>query len=132
MRMSFLSFALLCACLAGCGGSKHKVQGKIVKGGQPYGLSEKGVFQLSFVPAEGKTTQIYNATVNSKDGTFEIVGPDGKGIPAGKYKVQLVAMDPYGGGASGTDKLKGKYAPNSKDAPVVDIGSGELVIDVGK
>jgi hypothetical protein len=28
-----------------------KVQGKIVKGGQPFTLSDKGVFVLSFVPA---------------------------------------------------------------------------------
>jgi len=131
MRTRLLSavLLLLTVCLvSGCGGRKQ-VKGKIVSGGQPYTVSDKGVFILSFVPEGGSDTTVYNATTE-KDGTFTIKGPEGKGIPSGKYKVQLQAMDPYAPGG-GTDKLGGKYAPG-KSTLAVDVGSGELVVDVGK
>jgi len=120
-----LLLLLLLALAGGCT-SRAKVNGKIVKGGQPLTVSEKGVIVLSFVAAEGEDKTIYNATTKP-DGTFTILGPEGKGIPSGKYKVNLTAMDPY----PTNDVLGGKYAPN-KSTLVVDIGKGELVIDVSK
>jgi len=113
--------------LTGCGSGGRQVKGKIVKGVEPFTVSEKGVFVLSFLPEGDGKGVVYNATTN-KDGTFTIVGPENKGIPPGKYKVQLTAMDPY----PTTDLLKGKYAPG-KSTMVVDVGSsGDVVIDVGK
>jgi hypothetical protein len=126
MRTFICSLLLVAACLAcGCS-SKKQVNGKIVKGGQPFTVGEKGVFVLSFVPEGGTDKTVYNANTKP-DGTFTIVGPENKGIPSGKYKVHLTAMDPY----PTTDKLAGKYAPG-KSTLVVDVGSGELVIDVDK
>jgi len=120
------SLLLVGACLAGGCSGKSKVNGKIVKGGEPFTVSDKGVFVLSFVAESGDST-VYNATTKP-DGTFTIVGPEGKGIPAGKYKVNLTAMDPY----PTTDKLEGKYGPKAKTPLVVEIGKGDVVIDVGK
>ena len=126
MRNSLCSLLLVAVCLVcGCSG-KAKVNGKIVKGGEPFTVSEKGgVFVLSFTPESGDKTT-YNATTKP-DGTFTILGPEGKGIPPGKYVVNLTAMDPY----PTTDKLAGKYAPGQSKL-VVEIGKGEVVIDVGK
>jgi len=128
MRTFLCTLLLVAACLAsGCSGAKQ-VKGKITKGGQPFSVSDKGVFVLNFV-AEGGDKKSYSADTK-KDGTFTILGPESKGIPAGKYKVELQAFDPYAGPAS-TDTLKGKFAPG-KSAYVVDVGSGELVLDVDK
>jgi hypothetical protein len=129
MRNFLCTLLLEAACLAcGCSGARQ-VNGKIVKGGAPFTLSDKGVFVLSFVSEAGTDKMVYPATTKP-DGTFTITGPQNKGIPAGKYKVQLTAQDPYGGPDS-VDKLGGKYAPG-KSTLVVDVGSGELTIDVGK
>jgi len=129
MRKIGFLFALLAAVLlTGCGPSKVKPKGKIVQGGQPVTVSDKGVIVLSFVPTAGDATA-YNATTE-RDGTFTIVGPEGKGIPTGKYKVQVQAMDPYAPGG-GTDKLGGKFAPGQSKLEV-EVGRGEVVVDVGK
>jgi len=116
------------ACLAtGCAGNV-KPNGKIVKGGQPFALGEKtGVFVLAFIPTSGDTSKMYNATTKH-DGTFTIVGPENKGIPPGKYKVQLQAMDPY----PSKDILGGKYAQGASSPLEVDVGKGEVIVDVGK
>ena len=120
-----LLLSLACLLASGCSG-KIQVKGKIVKEGQPFTLGEKGVFVLNFVSADGSDKTVYNATTKP-DGTFTILGPEGKGIPPGKYTVNLTAMDPY----PTTDKLNGKYAPG-KSTMTVEVGKGELVIDVGK
>lgn len=127
MRTAFsLVLVIGLGLIAGCGASKSKIKGKIVKGGQAFSLTDKGVFVLSFVPESGGTTT-FNATTKT-DGTFEVVGPDGKGIPKGKYKVQLTAMDPY----PQKDLLNGRYAPNAPNPMIIEVGAGELVVDVGK
>jgi hypothetical protein len=127
MRNLICSLLLVAGCLAvvGCGG-KSKVNGKIVKDGQPFTVSEKGVFVLSFVSADGTDKTVYNATTKP-DGTFTILGPEGKGVPPGKYTVNLTAMDPY----PTTDKLAGKYAPG-KSTLTAEVGKGDVVVDVGK
>jgi len=129
MRTLICSLLLVAACLAcGCSGARQ-VRGKILKGGQPYTLSDKGQFVLSFIPASGSDQTLYPAKANP-DGTFIITGPLDKGIPPGKYKVHLTAQDPYAGPAS-PDKLEGKYGIG-KSTLVVDVGPGELTIDLPK
>lgn len=136
MRTFICSLLIVTACLAcGCSGKKQ-VKGKITKGGQPFTLSDKGQFVLSFISEGGTDKTTYNATVKT-DGTFTIVGPENKGIPPGKYKVNLTAQDPYSpprdqsSGAKGppNDKLEGKFAPG-KSTLVVEVGSGDLEIKV--
>ena len=65
-------------------------------------------------------------------GSSGLVGSDGKytlekGVPPGKYVVNLTAMDPY----PQTDKLGGRYAPGQSKL-VVEVGKGDVIIDVGK
>lgn len=125
-----LSIALVaCLLLVGCGESKRKLNGKVVQGGAPFTVSDKGIIALVFV-SDADSSKMYNATTKP-DGTFTVVGPDGKGIPAGKYKVQLTVQDPYSGPGS-KDKFDGKFANAAKSPLTVDVGSTDITVDVGK
>jgi len=118
---------VLSFCLTGCGGGKKKVEGKLTQNGQPLTVSDKGVIVMNLVAAEeGKDKTPYPAEVKS-DGTFEITGPERKGIPPGKYRISLQQFDPY----PKNDKLGGKFA--SEKSPLVrEVTGSFLEIDVAK
>jgi hypothetical protein len=71
--------------------------------------------------------EIPASIVSSEAGTFQLVGPEGKGIPPGKYRV-VVVLAPYGS----NDELKGKYGRDN--SPIeVEVKKGEdLVIDLAQ
>jgi len=85
-------FVLVCGAFlcAGCGTKGVKVEGKIVKDGQAYTVPQGESLSLSF---NGKgpngEDRTYPATVTGSDGTFVANGVEGKGVPPGKYQVQL-------------------------------------------
>jgi hypothetical protein len=113
--------------VSGCGERLIKVRGKVVKNGQPFSVSEKGVLQIAFHKDEGGKTASFGA-VPQKDGSFEILGEGSKGIPAGKYRITIEAIDPY---PNGKDLLKGQFsAKNSKLVRDV-TGSEEITLEVG-
>jgi hypothetical protein len=117
--------ALLCSLLVGCG-KGVVVKGKVTDNGQPLTVSDKGVLTIAF-HADDTTKAVYPADVK-KDGTFEVPGPEKKGVPPGKYHIVIQQMDPY----PKTDKLKGKFAPG-KTAIVREVAPGkEIDIDVSK
>jgi hypothetical protein len=68
-----------------------------------------------------------HAAIVKPDGTFSVPGPSGRGIPAGKYRVEITWQDPF---PMGADKLEGKFG--KENSPVlVDIPSREDIdIDV--
>src|SRR5262245_42455745 len=95
VRMTVLGMAL---GLAGCGSSNRiHVQGRLVKGGSPFTPPEGASNQVVFVAVDVKGDSERNiardepfaAAVNQEDGTFEVLGPDGTGIPPGKYRVAV-------------------------------------------
>lgn len=112
----------------GCGGGLVKPSGKILKDGQPFTLSDKGMFIVTLL-AEGGG-KFYPADTK-RDGTFVI---SGAGMPSGKYKIAIEAMDPYPGldpKNKGKDLLGGRF--NQINTPILrDITSSEIQIDVGK
>jgi hypothetical protein len=121
----FLLFGAL--LVTGCGGGGVTPRGKVTKGGQPIKVSDKGMVQVRLIPAEGTAGTVYNANVGA-DGSFEVKGPDGKPIPAGKYKIAVLAMDPY----PTKDLLGGKFSED-KTTIVRDVsGAQSLDIDVDK
>jgi hypothetical protein len=83
--------------LAGCGGASGTVQvtGKLVKAGAPYTppadqrvgvtLYAMGASSSPISPGEP-----FPAVVNPADGTFAVPGPDGYGIPPGKYRIAII------------------------------------------
>lgn len=131
-RLSAGCVVLSLVMALGCGESVPKgviVKGKVVKGGEALKVNrpEVGVgwVQVDLIP-DGKTD--YSETTRAKaDGSFEFLG-EGKGIPAGKYKV---AVYHYENGPP-TDMLQGAFsAANSSlviDVPQDKTGSSH---DVG-
>ncbi len=121
-------------CLAiGCGQSgppRQVIKGKVTKAGEVMKVKEQvGRLRLWLVPQDVKGADLIEATVIAADGTFEVKGPDGRGIIAGKYRICLEWKDDF---PFGKDKLEGKFSEaNSKiirDLP----GSGDIILDVGK
>ncbi len=123
----YLSLGVACLLLVGCGGGGVTPSGKLTKGGAPLKVSEKGMVQVHLLPAEGQVQTVYTAQV-AADGSFTVKGADGKPIPAGKYKIGVVAMDPY----PTHDLLKGKF-DDKKTTIVRDVKAGQpLDIDLDK
>jgi len=124
--LAFLAL-FLCSLVVGCGGGGVTPKGKLTKGGQPIKVSDKGMVQVRLIPSEGSADTTYSANVGA-DGTFTVVGPGNKPIPAGKYKIAVLAMDPY----PTNDLLKGKFSEKTTSI-VRDVnGSTPLDIDVDK
>jgi hypothetical protein len=114
---------------SGCGDSSRiKAKGRIVKGGQPYLAPEGEGFRVFFVPLEvpdGKHYDSYAAEYNSEDGSFLVQGKDGKGLPPGKYRVDLQLMK------SKEDLLNGKLMGKKSPYTIEVTNSGyDLIIDL--
>ena len=88
----------LLLAIAGCGSSQGIwVQGKLIKGGAKYVVPADQSLHMTFYSMEtskdGERTipagQPYMAVFKAEDGTFTVAGPDGLGLPPGKYRVAL-------------------------------------------
>jgi len=123
--------------LAGCpagGPAKHYVKGKLLDNGTPLKIpsaglppGDKGV-QLTFLPLkDGQVVDTIQANVDPQAGTFDVPGPDGKGLPAGKYKVTL-RVGPYGS----ADVYKDAFAQSKTPFNCEITGPTTVVIDVAK
>jgi hypothetical protein len=120
-------FFLIALLLCGCGGDgRMKPRGRIVKSGAPLQLPEDEGIRIAFLPVEatGKTYDSYLAQLN-KDGTFQVIGKDGKGLPPGKYRVSMEHLK------NKKDLFKGAFF-GSKSPIVCDVknASDEIVIDL--
>jgi hypothetical protein len=133
MKKSKLGCVVVLACvgLAGCGGDvRLNTKGRIVKSGQPYTVPADDHVRVTFyqLTADGATGKnSYIATFNNADGTFRAVGPDGRGIPPGKYQVCVEHLHKR------SDLFRGAF--NNDATPFVfdvDSKTPELVIDLDK
>ena len=121
----------LCAlAICGCGGSerKFKAKGKVVKGGAPFTVSADEYVRVTFYPMAADGSQpknSYVAVYDRNDGGFTVVGPDGKGVPAGKYRVAVEHE------RKRKDLLQGAYDAD-RSPFVVDVSSNnqDIVIDL--
>jgi hypothetical protein len=119
-----LSLAFL---VVSCGPTRTAATGKVLKGGAPLTVSDKGLFIISLISEEGGKSVVHPVDWKP-DGTFTAHGPDRKGLPLGTYKVSVQAFDPY----PGKDMLNGEFTPE-KTKLTADVKSGsEIVVDVGK
>jgi hypothetical protein len=138
----FASFgALLCLAMAGCGGGEKlvTVTGKVVQDGQPISIEgyEEGMECLSvaFIPLDEGGNRKAGARSYSQDcqedGSFEILGDMGDGIPVGKYRVAVSRVSEAA--EEGEDDLwKGKFGPDNSPF-IFDInGSHDVQIDIAK
>src|SRR5207249_3620602 len=104
-----------------CGESgppKTVIKGKISDANKvlPVKVSENKSGQLLRIwlkeASASKAGESYNARINLEDGTFIIEGGDGRGVPAGKYKVFVEWNEKF---PMGKDLLKDKFnEANSK------------------
>lgn len=119
---------LLVAALAGCGGSSNiKPKGRVLKGGQPFHTAEGQGLRLTFIPLEisGERYDSYPAIYNGEEGTFEVTGKDGTGLPPGKYRVGFELMKKR------EDQFKGRYLGGRSPYTCEVHSSGdEVVIDL--
>lgn len=108
-------------------------EGRILKNGLPVRPTAAGLppgdpgLKVTFIKvgtADAGKEMMANIS-DEEEGTFELVGPEGKGIPPGKYRVALF-LGPEGG----EDEFKGKYS--RENSPIeVEVEEGkDLVIDL--
>jgi hypothetical protein len=115
--------------LAGCGGDgRLTTRGRLVKGGAPFTVPEEEYVRVTFFPitADGKPPKnTYASTYNGADGTFRAHGPDGKGIPPGKYRIAIEHE------AGRKDRFQGAYdGDRSPFVFDIDARTREIVIDL--
>jgi hypothetical protein len=130
MRRRWLLPGLAAVLLvAGCGrGSLLHTKGRIVKSGQPF-LTQAGEgMRITFVPTDGSRNgrwDSYPALYHAEDGSFEVTGKDGRGLPPGDYRVSLEWLK------NRNDLFKGAFGQaNSPIVCQVDGDTDEVLIDI--
>src|ERR1017187_5818760 len=119
MRLTQFMLGGFLLALAACGESgppKTVIKGVISDGGKviPVKVNESKSGQWLRVWLKDATGKgdIYEANIKFEDGTFSIAGGDGRGVPAGKYKVFVEWNEKF---PMGKDLLKGNFGEaNSK------------------
>ena len=149
-----LVVALPLACF-GCGNSNAiKVSGQLLQAGQPYvpPAGQRVVVTLYVVDARdasGKgipAQEPFQVYYDPKDGTFVVPGPDGYGIPLGKYRISIFqgltregeSKAPKGRSRNApridreTDLFKDLFGPRT--SPIVrEVTQGaEVIVDLDK
>ena len=132
MRRHFLlppAAAVLARALAGCGPSRLKTKGRLVKNGEPFRPAEGELVRVMFVPLPeggGPVKDFYMAQFNPADGTFQVVGKDLKGMPPGKYRISVEHL------RKRQDLFRGAFdSENSPFVREVRSSGEELVLDLG-
>jgi hypothetical protein len=130
-RLTHMTLGLAtCLFIAGCGDNMVRPKGRVVKGGAPFQPGEGENLRIILAPTEppqGSSYDSYAAVYDRTDGTFRVVGKDGKGLPPGKYQVGLELIKHK------EDLYKGAFAgKNSPFTCEVTSGSSEIVVDLDK
>jgi hypothetical protein len=136
MRSNIMACTLLMLCfvLPSCSSGPNvvKVTGKLQMNEQPLKVDPKGSVTVVFTPVveQGKTYDTYSGIYHTESPTFEIPGPDGRGIPEGKYKISLMAMVPQP--TAEIHDINERF--NAKNTPIVrEVRTSEtLIIDLAK
>ena len=157
MRAASCSFlGILCLLLSGCGPSDAvRVTLDLKKGGQPFVAPEGQAIQVTFYGIERKTPvpgekfggEPFAAQLTG-EATYELPGPEGYGIPAGKYRVSVIrkpkagTLRPQASGAKGVkhikapdrdqDFLNDQYGPDSSPIIRTVEKSSHLTIDLDR
>ncbi|HTU21097.1 MAG TPA: hypothetical protein VMG10_23795 [Gemmataceae bacterium] len=133
-------FVLCTLVFAGCGGG---TKGPTIKGTvvlpSNVKLNKDDSATLVFLP-DGEGGKEFAAPINASDLTFSAVGPLGKGVTPGNYKI-TVKLQPYAPGnsperkafdqlntkySSGSSKLTYKVTEESVQSIAVDLNAGTV------
>jgi hypothetical protein len=128
----WFALALMALAIVGCqkGDGRLNTKGRIVKGGVPFTVQPPEFVRVIFFPVmpEGAPLQnTYIAAFNPGDGTFRAVGPDGNGIPPGRYRIAVEHSRKRKDAFNGA--FDGEHSPFVFD---IDANSAEIVIDLDK
>jgi hypothetical protein len=121
--------------IGGCGSGDQgaKVKGQVLQNGKPIRFLASEDIMVGFsseVPIGQKPIGFF-ANVQRGDGTFTVIGPGGKGMPAGKYRIR-VSSQIYG--SSGADRFDDVSDPK-KPPLIAEVGPEKeqtFTIDLGK
>jgi hypothetical protein len=118
--------AIICLGAAGCGSGMLKPSGRLMKKGAPYVPGEGEAVHLAFFPEEEKPDHdTYPAKFNNQDGTFVVLGVDGRGLPPGKYRATVQIMKKR------KDVLEGAYGRTRTPFSVdVTSSTGEITLNL--
>lgn len=136
-RFLLLLSGPLCLAVAGCGSGAEKVvrvRGNVTDAGRPLDVEGRdigvGMVKVEFyrIGEDGTQSTDPEGTVADADGNFDVPGPNGNGIPPGKYRIAVRQWDPY----PQEDKLGGRFDP--ENSPIIRqiTGGEEILIDVSK
>jgi hypothetical protein len=110
-QSSFRCLLLLVGvALVGCGGgssSAVRVTGKVTHEGKPLEVKAMvGKVNVVFEPMDASVNGgSKEYAVYKPDGSFEVPGKDGRGLPPGKYRICIMQYDSF----PGPDSLKDKF-----------------------
>lgn len=148
MRFKHPVAALLMLPLAaapGCGGSGTVwVTGKVVKGGGTYAPPTGQTVTVTFLSMGGtdpagtalQAGDPYQAEYDPASGTFKVPGPDGHGIPPGKYRIAVTQKLERAAFDAEKAKLKDrvKKAQFSRDADTLEnrfgLSTSPIIVEV--
>ncbi len=138
------ALAVAASLLSGCGGPADHAQarGKVVKGGAAYKPPADRSLRLTLLPADAaRAGHVYAANLNREDGTFTVPGPEGYGVPKGRYRIEVVE-NPRAGSLTGKEKvgrkrigddhdfLAGRFAGPATPFAIDVDGQSEVTIDL--
>jgi hypothetical protein len=113
---------------SGCGSSDTvRVSGTLVKSGNPIHLEEDHWVQMSLVPMDSASTGEWFPANVEKDGSFDVPGKEGNGIPPGKYRVAVTWVTHTD---RNHDLLHGALRRDTSPIIREITGSGSLTIDL--
>jgi hypothetical protein len=118
--------------IAGCssGPPGYKIAGKVVDGDKPVLPDPNLSLRMTFmqVVEEGKAYNLYSTMLKPEDGSFEMLGNDSSGVPAGKYRVKFMSMSP----TSATTKFLNARFRSDASPILIDIvdDKAPVVIDI--
>jgi hypothetical protein len=125
-------YGLIALSAVGCGNSGLiKAKGHVVKGGQPFVAGDGEGLRIFFDPVnipQGTTRyDSFAAEYHADDGTFEVQGKNGQGLPPGNYRISLQLMKHK------EDLLKGSVMGKKSPFTCEVTGKeGDVVIDLDR
>jgi len=112
---------LLCLLLPGCGPTdSHWVTVELKKSGKPFVAPENQSVQLTFYGIE-RTNPVPGHDIKGEpfaarrtgEASYDLPGPDGSGIPAGKYRISVIQKPKTG--TLRAEASKGRRPPKAPD-----------------
>lgn len=132
-RIRSIVFSLvsaLCLLAPGCGPALVKVKGAVVKSDKPLTSVGDPPTVIFYPILENNSSQSFDYYVakTRRDGSFEVPGVRGKGIPPGKYRIGVALP----AGKNGSDRLNGAYAGNASPFVRNVTGAEDVILDLDR